>query len=76
MPIFREHNRAPQACRLAASPLMQVMGDVTGQTASDWASSTLRGPGSNSEVYLSGQAGGSLAALNAAAIYAPTSKEN
>ncbi len=98
VPIFRKHNRAPQACRLAASSLMQVIGDGTGQTANDWASSTLRGPGSNSEVHLCGQAGGtnqigddggsssftcttgtangSLAALNDAEIYAPTSKEN
>lgn len=74
------------------------LGDVTGLTAPDWASSTLRGQGASYEVYLSGQAGGmnqiqdggstssftctfgtvngSLAALNDAAIYAPTSKEN
>ncbi|MDE4205518.1 hypothetical protein PXK30_22405 [Phaeobacter gallaeciensis] len=73
------------------------LGDVTGLTASDSASSTLRGPGASYEVYVSGQVGGmnqiqdgggsssfactfgtvsgSLAALNDAAIYAPTSKE-
>jgi len=95
----------PQQARLAydkkpglPAEVSVPLGDVTGLTASDWASSTLHGPGSSYEVYLSGQAGGmnqiqdsggstsftctfgtangSLAALNDAAIYAPTSKEN
>ena len=74
------------------------LGDVTGLTASDWASSTLRSGGASYEVYLAegvggmnvvadaggstaytcdpGTATGSLAALNEAAIYAVSSKEN
>jgi len=74
------------------------LGDVTGLTASDWASSTLRADGASYEVYLAGGVGGmnviadaggstaytcdpgtttgALAALNAAAIHAVSSKEN
>ncbi|NIZ13392.1 hypothetical protein [Phaeobacter sp. HF9A] len=95
----------PQEARLAydkepglPAEVSVPLGDVTGLTASDWASSTLRGIGASYEVYLSGgvagmnlirddggttsyacasgTANGSLAALNDAALYAPTTKEN
>lgn len=95
----------PQQARLAYDKapgrLAEVgvpLGDVTGLTSSDWASSTLISVGASYEVYLSGQIAGlnlirdggsptsytcatgtvtgSLANLNEAAIYAPSSKED
>lgn len=55
----------PQDARLAfekepglAAEVSVPLGDVTGLTASDWASSTLRGVGASYEVYVSGQIAG------------------
>ncbi|CUH53058.1 hypothetical protein SAMN04488037_103309 [Shimia marina] len=95
----------PQQARLAydkapggPAEVVVPLGDVTGLTSSDWASSTLISVGGSYEVYLSGQiaglnliwdgggstsytcatgsVNGSLAELNEAAIYAPSSKED
>lgn len=95
----------PQQARLAydkepgvPAEVSVPLGDVTGLTSSDWASSTLISVGGSYEVYLSGQVAGlnlirdggsptsyscatgtvngSPADLNAAAIYAPSSKED
>jgi len=55
----------PQDARLAfekepgfAAEVSVPLGDVTGLTARDWASSTLRGVGASYEVYASGQVAG------------------
>jgi len=55
----------PQDARLAfekepglPAEVSVPLGDVTGLTANDWASSTLRGVGASYEVYVSGQIAG------------------